>query len=224
MATAPSEPSADTLSLISMQLRQGTARAHEDAESSHFVAWLMDGTLSAAAYADHTAQLWCVYSALESAVRAGRGLPEVQAIYDSRLERKEKLEHDLAQQWGQDWEQQVTMLEGTSKYVDRLRELEANPSGPELVAHHYVRYLGDLAGGQVIARRVSEHYGVQAAALNFHDFSELGKIKPFRDRYKAGLDGLELDSAQQESMMSEAVAAFSHNQAVFESLSELHKP
>ena len=223
MATAPSEPSAGTLSLISMQLRQGTARAHEDAEGSHFVAWLMEGTLSAAAYAGLTAQLWCVYSVLESAVRAGRGLPEVQAIYDSRLERKEKLERDLAQQWGQDWKQQVTMLDGTSAYVERLRELEAHPSGPELVAHHYVRYLGDLAGGQVIARRVSEHYGVPAAALNFYDFSELGKIKPFRDRYKAGLDGLALDSAQQESMMGEAVAAFRHNQAVFESLSELHE-
>ncbi|MBF0582185.1 biliverdin-producing heme oxygenase [Corynebacterium sp. ED61] len=88
MATAPSEPSADTLSLISMQLRQGTARAHEDAESSHFVAWLMDGTLSAAAYADHTAQLWCVYSAQQESMmsEAVAAFSHNQAVFESLSE------------------------------------------------------------------------------------------------------------------------------------------
>lgn len=212
----------DSTAPNSVLLRQRTAAAHESAEGTDFISRLMGGELSADAFADFTGQLWFIYSALESAMRNGREHAAVAAVYDQRLERKEKLEKDLTSLFGEDWKEKISQLESTAEYVARIQELEKAGNGPELVAHHYVRYLGDLAGGQVIARRVAEHYNVAPEALTFYDFAELGKVKPFRDQYRDTLDSLPLNEEEQEQMLSEAVRAFSYNQAVFEGLAARH--
>lgn len=46
-------------------------------------------------------------------------------------------------------------------YLDRLRDLSASQdSAPRLLAHAYVRYLGDLSGGQIIGARLRKAYGL----------------------------------------------------------------
>lgn len=46
-------------------------------------------------------------------------------------------------------------------YLDRLRGLSASQdSAPRLLAHAYVRYLGDLSGGQIIGARLRKAYGL----------------------------------------------------------------
>lgn len=85
------------------------------------------------------------------------------------------------------------------------------------MAHHYVRYLGDLSGGQVVATHVRRHYGL-TDGLTFYDFTEVGKPKPYKDDYRAALDGLPLTSDQRGSVLAEAVEAFRANQAVFAEL------
>jgi len=46
-------------------------------------------------------------------------------------------------------------------YLDRLTECAANETmAPRLLAHAYVRYLGDLSGGQVIGARLRKAYGL----------------------------------------------------------------
>lgn len=81
-----------------------------------------------------------------------------------------------------------------SAYVDRIRELAAPPTpgapaaaGPgRLLAHSYVRYLGDLAGGQVIRRRIAKAYGLKegAGGVEFYRFGSL--------------DGAEADAGPEE--------------------------
>lgn len=47
-------------------------------------------------------------------------------------------------------------------YLDRLRELGASQqTAPRLLAHAYVRYLGDLSGGQIIGNRLRKAYGLE---------------------------------------------------------------
>lgn len=68
-------------------------------------------------------------------------------------------------------------------YVARVRELarpapEGAPAaqGPaRLLAHAYVRYLGDLSGGQTIRRRIAKAYGVgeDGAGVEFYRFGSL---------------------------------------------------
>lgn len=46
-------------------------------------------------------------------------------------------------------------------YMDRINELTADPIlAPRLLAHAYVRYLGDLSGGQIIGARLRKAYGL----------------------------------------------------------------
>lgn len=208
---------------LSVDLKESTLKAHERAESSTFVSRLLEGELSREAFADLTAQLWFIYSALEAAVRAAGENDAIERIYDPALERQAALERDLEQLYGAEWESKIEVLDATARYAERLNELRGLEVAPLLVAHHYVRYLGDIAGGQVIARVVAGKYGVESEALNFYDFSELGKIKPYRDRYKLRLDSVVLTEEGREAVIEEAVKAFGFNFEVFSALSGRHE-
>ena len=221
------QPMSEHTQTLSVQLKQRTAEVHDHAESSAFVSNLMAGNLEPEAFADLVSQLWFIYSALEAAVRAAHEADPtgpISAVYDPLLERQRKVEADLTELFGTNWEDKIRITEATQDYVARLNELRGAEAAPAVVAHHYVRYLGDIAGGQVIARRASELYNVPDEALNFYDFTEIGKIKPYRDRYKAAVDGLDLTDSQREELLNEAVVAFRHNFEVFGALARRHAP
>ncbi|WP_460765778.1 biliverdin-producing heme oxygenase [Mariniluteicoccus flavus] len=196
---------------LSDALRTATNAAHEAAEHSPFMTDLMSGRGSVEAYAALTGQLLHVYRALEAGVRAHAADPVVAPLADARLERVERLEADL-RALGLD-PGSVEALPATAAYAARLGEADA----VALVAHHYVRYLGDLSGGQVVATMMGRHYGV-TEAVTFYDFGELGKSKPYKDSYRAALDGLDLSDADRDRLVAEAVTAFELNQAVFADL------
>ncbi|WP_237196783.1 biliverdin-producing heme oxygenase [Rothia nasimurium] len=86
------------------------------------------------------------------------------------------------------------------------------------MAHHYLRYLGDLSGGQAVAALVARHYGVPAEALSMYRFEELPKPKVFKDSYRGLLDDAPLTDAQHDALVDEALAGFDHNSRVFAQL------
>ena len=62
-----------------------------------------------------------------------------------------------------------------SRYLGRLKEIISSEDPSTLLSHAYVRYLGDLSGGQVIRSRVSKAYGLEdGAGVSFFDFKTLG--------------------------------------------------
>ncbi len=192
---------------LSAQLREATQQAHSEAEGSQFMSRLIAGELNPEAVAFFTGQLWFIYEALERAVR-NVDCP----VADPRLERKLALEADLAEMYGADWRDQVRILPATARYVAHLGELDS----PHLVtAHHYVRYLGDISGGQVIAARLGAVYGIDRDALNFYHFTAIDKIPPYRKAYKAALNEMQLSDAARAELLEEARVAFGLNSAVF---------
>lgn len=208
-----------TTTPLSQALRDETSRAHAGAEGSDFMTRLMAGELSAQAVAALTGQLWFVYEALERAVRAVAETPIAGAVADPRLERRDALELDLAEMLGARWRDEVRILPATARYVARLESLDSPGAAPEIVAHHYVRYLGDVSGGQVIAARLGALYGVDPDALHFYDFTAIGKIPPYRTAYREALDGLVLSEVQRAGLIAEAQEAFAFNSGVFAELS-----
>lgn len=65
-------------------------------------------------------------------------------------------------------------------YITRLQTLAASPDPSPLLAHSYVRYLGDLSGGQSIRRIISKAYGLEEEGqegkelgVSFYVFKEL---------------------------------------------------
>lgn len=202
---------------ISTLLRQETAAAHSGAENSQFMSRLAQGKLDKSAVADLTAQYFYIYSALEAAVRRAAPSPAVARVADARLERVGKLEQDLSSMLGPDWREMARPLAATKRYAAELDGL-GEAHAPEVVAHHYVRYLGDIAGGQVLARVFRNEYGLDDDALHFYDFSTLGKIPPYRAGYKAALDAMPFDDDGRARLVAAAQRAFALNQLVFEEL------
>ena len=209
-----------SVTTLSSDLRTHTAKAHEDAEQSDFMSSLLKGNLDQEAFIKLQEQLWLVYAALEAVVRASADDPRGAALLDFRLERTATLENDLdILTGGAAWREKVSATPATADYVARLEDIEQKKDFPRIVAHHYVRYLGDLSGGQVIARLVNREYDVPEEALSFYRFEELGKLKVYKDNYRAELDALQLTAPEREILLEEASDVFAFNQQLFQSLS-----
>ncbi|MEL4154979.1 biliverdin-producing heme oxygenase [Corynebacterium bovis] len=215
--TPPVDPAEDTARPLSARLREETARAHEEAEHSVFMEQLLSGGRDRAAFVALQEQAYLFYSALEDAVRTLADDPRVAAVADPGLERAQVLAEDLRVLGG---EVDATPSAATRRYIDELVRIRDGWDAPGAVAHHYVRYLGDLSGGQVIARRMGELYGVPAEGLGFYRFDGVDKIKPYRDRYRRILDGLAFTEEESADLVRQATVAFSLNQGVFGDLAD----
>jgi heme oxygenase len=69
------------------------------------------------------------------------------------------------------------------EYVTHLQALSDSADPSLLLAHTYVRYLGDLSGGRVIRHRVAKAYGIDMASgegVKFYDFKSLDATKPHK--------------------------------------------
>ncbi|GAA1471071.1 Heme oxygenase [Corynebacterium felinum] len=207
-----------TATPLSAELKSSTAEAHERAEHSTFMDELLGGKLDTAAFVALQQQSWLFYAALEEAADAVRESGYATDLLDPVLNRKPKLEADLKELTGADWQSKITALPATQAYVDRLNDIRDTVDGPRLVAHHYVRYLGDLSGGQVIGRMMERHYNVSPDALSFYAFPEIEKLKPYKDEYRAKLDALELSEDEHARLIAEASDAFIFNHNLFADL------
>lgn len=207
---------------LSAALRERTRLAHETAENSPFVGYLLSGRYPVEAYALLAAQHHAIYRALEDAAARWMGDPVAGPFVLAELERSPSVRRDLATLLGPSWEPVANrmVLPATVRYVEHLRTVAATwPAG--FVAHHYVRYLGDLSGGQIVRRGLLDVFGpAVSGATSFYEFSRIPKVKPFRDAYRSKLDALTLDPTESERLVEEAVSAFHFNHAVFLDLGE----
>ncbi|MBO3739545.1 biliverdin-producing heme oxygenase [Actinoplanes flavus] len=151
-----------------------------------------------------------------AADRAGAGsVAELVAGFaDPALTRVPSLEADLAHLYGPDWESAITVLDSTRRYAERLRE-HAATSPTHFIAHHYVRYLGDLSGGQMIGRTLANLYGLGEAGTSFYRFERIPDPRAYKLAYRARLDALDLTEDQAGVMVAEAQLAFRCNADIF---------
>lgn len=215
-ATLSSTPSTGDVVPFSQQLREATEAAHEAAERSNFVEHLMEGRLPLSELARFVRQLHTVYSALETAVAANDD-PVVAPLFAPELARAGALATDLEYLAGADWEA-IEVLPATVAYADRIREVATWSGG--LLAHHYVRYLGDLSGGQIIGRAIARIYELpDGAGTSAYSFAEIASPKAFKEHYRAQLDALPWDADERARVAVEANVAFQCNSELFRELS-----
>ncbi|UEA48395.1 biliverdin-producing heme oxygenase [Mycobacteroides abscessus] len=198
---------------LSLAMRDGSRAEHDAAEQSPFISELLAGRVNTDGYVDYLIRLQMIYTAIEDAVRAHREDPLVAAVYDPALERHRALAADL-EHWAPGTRRQVNSA-AAQAYQDRIARADWTGA---LVAHHYVRYLGDLSGGQAIGRMLDRAFGLGGAGLSFYDFPM--RPKPYKDAYRARLDELGLSSRENVRIVDEVKIAFGLNQAVFDELSD----
>lgn len=203
---------------LSSLLRDRTADVHDAAERSSFVTQLLEGALPIGSYVALLVQYRAVYGALEAASDRHRDHEVVGLFADPALHRCSAIEDDLRVLAGDDWRDRHSTTPATNAYVARIEEVCTDwPGG--FVAHHYVRYLGDLSGGQLIRRILARHYGItDGAGLSFYVFDQLDNGIEFKKAYRTRLDDAPWDDAEQSRIVEEARRAFEHNIALFASL------
>lgn len=211
----PVATSGDVAVPFSVRIREATRAEHGAAESTGFIARLMGGELSEGDYWRLIAQYLPVYEALEARVEElAETSPLVASFHDPRLARSTAIRHDLATRFGDDAAIEVP-LPITEDYAQRIRHADA----PRLLAHHYLRYLGDLSGGQAIGALVARHYGVPRAQLSIWDFSEIDAPKRVKDAYRLRLDSI-TDPADQEAFLDESRTGYRLAGDLFSALGE----
>lgn len=212
--TAPAATDPSVAPTFSAQLRDATREDHERAEGSPFIVAYFDGRLSVEGFAALQAQLWFVYQALESSAHELRRDPIVAPFLDPRLDRLASLDLDLRTLVGADWRDRVRPGAATRAHADRIMELARTwPSG--YVAHHYIRYLGDLSGGRALGTKARKLYGLDDDGVRFYRFDGIESPRAFKEGYRRLLDTAPWSADERSRIVEEARTAFRLSEAMF---------
>jgi heme oxygenase len=175
-------------------LREYTNAKHREVEAHPFVQYLLSGTITKEHYGMYLQQMYFVYSNLEYyAAIAGLtwDLPD--------LRRAEYIEQDLGELYM--WNS-TPKYKSTEKYRERFVELNYDVENRhKILAHVYVRHMGDLYGGKIIAKRVPG----SGLAYQFQDRPALIKA---------------LDAKLSTDLVDEALLGFDLSAGIFDELWE----
>jgi heme oxygenase len=147
-----------------MSLKDITKDLHTAAEKTKFAKKLVTGDLTQEEYANYLYQMLAVYDPIEFYCRhlgmLGnlKGIERIGKIYQDYLELEDKSTPN-------------TLLPSTMDYHDYLIRLGNDLERRHLIkAHMYVRHMGDLFGGQYIAKAVP-------GQGKFYEFENVEELK-----------------------------------------------
>ncbi len=180
-----------------MSLKELTYEAHKNAETAPFVKVLFSGNINPELYATYLKNQHPIYEILEVCAMPHNlfsNLPEIR--------RAPAILADFAELWT-DQDKQPTICPVVDDYIKYILSIKDDPK--KLMAHVYVRHMGDLSGGQMIAKRVP-------GSGKYYQFGdEPDKIK---EAIRSKLD---------DSLADEARVCFSFARRLFDEMLEVAK-
>lgn len=200
---------------LAERLRSATRELHAEVERAGVMRRLLRGDLPRPAYCALLRSLHAIYAALEAALQRHSGHPQIAPWMRPELPRRERLERDLLALHGADWAE-IACAPAAQRYAGHLQVLCDERPGL-LAAHGYVRYLGDLSGGQALARVVSRSLGA-GHAVSFYDFGGPDAAGRLAAALRAGLARIAPDAHSAQGLVDEARAAFIRHRELFEEL------
>jgi heme oxygenase len=139
---------------------------HNEAEEHRFVKMLFGGNLSKHAYTEFLYNQYIIYSALEKIAAEKNVFEGIENVI-----RSSRMAQDLFEL---DDNYSLKIMPSSIDYINYL--VESKLSKQDLMAHIYVRHMGDLFGGQMIKKVIPG----QGTVYDFDNRSEL--IKNIRER------------------------------------------
>jgi len=202
------------------RLRTETRALHTAAERSPFMGVLLRGRMEAPAYSALLRNLHAIYAVLEPSLERHAQHPVVAAVYLPGLWRTPALVHDLDLLHGAGWADALPLQATARVYRERLLELDAHRPA-RLLAHAYVRYLGDLSGGQMLRGIVAKMLPPdKGAATAFYEFGDAAQTRALTQAFRAGLVRIAVDAGEQHALVHEAQLAFELHRRLFEELAQ----
>lgn len=207
---------------LAARLRDATRALHTAAEHSPLMRRLLAGRLPRADYIAILRDLHALYAALEWGLVRHSAHEQLAPLPLARLVRLPALARDLCKLHGPDWARELQPGTDARAYAEHLHLL-ADTAPHRLAAHAYVRYLGDLAGGQTLARVVARQYGLAAGeGVSFYDFGPPAAARELAAAFRAGLDRIATHETIARDIEEEAVDGFRRHVAMFASASPVH--
>jgi heme oxygenase len=209
-------------SSLADRLRRETRPWHERAERSGVMGALIRGTIEPATYGALLRNLHAIYAALEPALEAAASHaaddPVLAFVVAPPLPRRAALEADLDALCGSHWRDRLPMVPAARDYAAHLEALRG-ARAERLVAHAYVRYLGDLHGGQQLARVVHTRLALEGdAGTRFYDFGTAPQVQRLRSEFRTRLDARKSSARSVQAIVDEACDAFRRHLDLFEQL------
>lgn len=208
-----------TTTPLSHRLRNETKEAHTTAERSGIMRDVLRGTVSIEAYVALLTNLLALYETLEQELDRNRAHVALSSVDWSLLKRAPSLRADIAQLGGISG---GATEPSTIRYVSRLQEIGA--TRPALLfSHAYLRYLGDLYGGQIMKRILSQKFPEYGnTAFTFYEFNELPDASAFKVTFREAIDSLPLAPDEPDLMVAEAMLGYELHAAIFNELASEH--
>jgi heme oxygenase len=176
---------------VGNNLRGLTQRMHEAAETQPFAQDMINGNISKKKYATYLFNQHPQYNLLET-------LAMIHGLTDVRI--APKIHADYGELWEEFEPDQPPLMPVVKEYMDHLMTIKDDPE--KLMAHIYVRHMGDLSGGQVIAKKVP-------GSGSMYKFENVKEIK---ERIRSRCD---------DSMADEANLCFDYATKLFEQMNEV---
>lgn len=179
-----------------MGLKELTKEVHQDAERQGFVKVLMSGQMSEELYAEFLYNQHAIYNLLEACAMSHGLLNDFPQI-----RRAPSILADFQELWKK--EDMPELAPSTEKYIQHMATIKEDPK--KLMAHIYVRHMGDLSGGQMIAKRVPGNG-------DMYKFGDVD-INDYKDKIRAKCN---------DHMADEAKVCFDFATELFKELMEHH--
>lgn len=177
-------------------LKELTYEQHKKAETRPFVKILFKGDIDPELYATYLYNQFPMYELLETFAMSTGLVNDIPEILRSKA-----IYADFKALWPhEEFPQQLPVVK---KYLDHLMTIKDDPK--KLMAHMYVRHMGDLSGGQMIAKRVP-------GPNNYYNFS--CEIDDLKNRVRTKIS---------DDMVEEASICFDFAAETFDDMMKLYE-
>lgn len=177
---------------MGLNLKELTRENHTNAERQEFVKVMFGGSIEPKLYARYLWNQFPQYEILELMAAQHGLLDDIPMIA-----RKKAIMADFLELWPKD-EPAPEICESSKKYILHLKTIMDDPK--KLMAHIYVRHMGDLSGGQMIAKRVP-------GSGNYYKFD--ADVNEYKEKIRAKCD---------DSMAEEAKVCFDFATGLFKDM------
>jgi len=219
MKTLDSSKNCYKPSRLADTLKQETWHLHKAAETTGVIKTIIHKSVTLEEYILFISNLLPIYEALECSADWKKSFIGLEQFINPSVHRSEALRSDLRKLHALTGvEGPFPILKATRDYCSHINDAQLR-SPETMLAHTYVRYLGDLNGGQLLQLLLRQSLGLADSCLSFYTFDEIENIRVFTKEFRTYLNNVSLSANALVTSIDAAKFAFHFNIALSQSVS-----